>query len=116
MSIADITPQIILVHPTYFPPDECCHDGKCCAGILFSPAAGHGDEAEVRAMVFVNDTPVEEFDPKRLTSMCGLTGTCYVPEDIGIAIIRVQFRDQEGNTSFFSPPYYFAPKPIRMLA
>lgn len=116
MSIEDITPEIRFVHPTYFPPDSCCHNGKCCAGIMFYPAAGEGDEADIRAMVFVNDDPVEEFDPQKFIYF-GITGTCQIPEDIGIASIRVQLREQStGKTSFLSPNYLYAPKPIRMLA
>lgn len=83
---------------------------------MFYPQAGVGDEADIRAMVFVNDDPVEEFDPQKFLFF-GITGTCQIPENIGTACIRVQLREiSTGKTSFLSPIYYYAPKPILMLA
>jgi len=116
VDIRNITPKIEFVYPGFYPPDGCCHNGKCAAGITFSPPAGDGDDADVRAMIYVNNIMVEELDPVVLNSTVGHTGTFYIPESVGVACVQIRFRNAAGQNSRFSEPYYFAPKPIRMLA
>lgn len=115
VDIRNITPKINFVYPGFYPPGACCHKGKCMVGITFSPPAGEGDDADVRAMVYVNNDMVEELDPQILNPTTGHTGTFYVPEDLDVSCIQIRFRNAAGQKSRFSEPYYFAPKPIRML-
>ena len=113
-SIELITPRIVLLYPGSYNDESCCHKGMCGLGILFTPQIESGDDAEIRALVYVDGRQVEEFDPQEFI-FYSHTGTLFVPENAGLCRIRIKLQDQDGRCSRYSKYGYFTPKPIEFL-
>lgn len=113
--IETVTPKIVFVYPGMYNDESCCHHGMCGVGVVFSPQIPAGDDADIRALVFVDGRQVEELDPQEFV-FYGHTGSMFVPEVAGLCRVRIRLRDQSGRYSRYSRSAFFTPKPIEFLA